>query len=157
MKRSLLLLTAGLLAIACKKKPQQIPVPAPAPVAAVPAPQPEAKPQPAPVPVKKPQPVVPTPAPAPLPTTAPPQLGEMLSPERRRQLETGFDQSIGRAKAALDQAAKATLTADQRNTAARIRTFVAQAIEARSKDLPTAAQLARRADLLSADLVKSLR
>jgi hypothetical protein len=86
-----------------------------------------------------------------------PQLGEILSKQRRQQLQASFDQSAGRAKAALNLALRAKLSREQLDTVARIRTFLTQAEAAKIKDLATAQQLARRADLLGADLVQSLR
>jgi hypothetical protein len=87
-----------------------------------------------------------------------PQLGEILSEQRRRELQTRFDRSAGRAKAALSQALRAKLTMDQTETVARIRTFLGQAEAAKQRrELVIAQQLARRADLLGADLLQSLR
>jgi len=48
------------------------------------------------------------------------------------------------------------LTADQKATAERIRTFRKQAEQAREQDLMTAVILARRADLLAKDLLERL-
>jgi len=48
------------------------------------------------------------------------------------------------------------LTADQKETAERIRTFRKQAEQAREQDLLTAVSLARRADLLAKDLLERL-
>jgi len=156
MKRIYLVVSVLLLASACaKKKVPQVPAPPPPPQATAPEVK-EQSPVPVPPKPKKPTPT-PSPVPAVTPNAPPPQLGEILSPERRRQLEKEFDDSIGRAKAVLDKAAKVTLNAEQRNNASRIRTFIAQAITARGKDLTTALQLARRADLLGVDLSQSLR
>lgn len=154
MKRIQIAILTCLLASACAKKKAPL-VPAALPPQAAPTPVPQVKeqaPLPTPPPPRKPRPAAP-----PVPNTPPPQLGEILSPERRRQLDKDFQESIARAKAALDRASKFNLNADQRNNAARIRTFIAQAVAAREKDLTTALQLARRADLLGVDLQQSLR
>jgi hypothetical protein len=127
----------------------------------VPAPQPaDIQPPPAPASAAK---KIPPPKPAartetpPAPPVAPPQIQEIISGEQRRQYESEFSESVARADAALKRASTKTLDASQRNTAERIRTFLAQAISARDKDISTALQLARRADLLGQELLKSLK
>jgi hypothetical protein len=56
----------------------------------------------------------------------------------------------------LAQILKHNLTADQSQSAARIRTFLAQAEELRRSDLVAAVNLARRAELLARDLLGQL-
>jgi hypothetical protein len=108
------------------------------------------------------------PAPAPAPETAaaapivpapqlPPQLQEILPADRRKQYEAEYSQGMARANQALKQVSKRTLDASHQEMAARVRTFLTQAQAARGKDLSTALQLARRADLLGQELLKSLR
>ena len=105
---------------------------------------------------------VPVPVPATLPpdvTPAPtpvPQLVEVLTPGARRQSEVELVVSLQRARTALGRAAGRNLTPAQRDTVERIRVFIQQAEAERSKDIATALQLARRANLLGEDLVKSL-
>lgn len=143
-------------------------VPAPVPVVqpvAQPEPPPAVAPEPAP-PVVTPKPPVrrnpvpppPPPAAAPVaPAAPPPPLREIISAEQRRQYESDFSQGVGRANAALKQASTRTLNATQQETAARIRTFLAQASVMRDNDISTALQLVRRADLLGQELLSSLK
>jgi hypothetical protein len=121
--------------------------------------------EPAPEAAAPPKPVVrrsPFPTPAlvpvpPVPVAPAPQLREIISGERRRQYEAEFAQGVGRAGAALKEASTRTLTASQRETVSRIRTFLTQANAARDSDISTALQLARRADLLGQELLKTLK
>lgn len=126
------------------------PVPAPP---ETPAPKPAARRNPAPATTPPPAPAV-TPAP---PVTPPPPLREIISGEQRRQYEAEFSRGVARANAVLKQASARTLNAGQQETAARIRTFLVQADAMRADDISTALQLARRADLLGQELLKSLR
>ena len=91
---------------------------------------------------------------APAQPSPPPQLGEILSNVQRRQYEAEYAQSLSRARSALQQASGKSLSAAQRETVARIATFLQQAEESKGKDLATALQLVRRADVLGQDLVK---
>jgi hypothetical protein len=131
--------------------PSQVTLPAPEPQ----LPQPPRRRRPArksaPVPLGTPQL-----QPAPPPSAPAPQLGEILTPERRREYEAAYAQSLARARAALARAAGRTLDAAQRETAERIQTFIAQAEEAKARDLATAMQLIRRADVLGQDLLNGL-
>ena len=131
-------------------------------------PEPEPKPVPPP-PVRQrpprrtqaqttttPPPVTPPKA-VPAPEQAPvPRLGEILTDDRRRELEGDFTRNITQARAALGQTQGKTLTAANRQTVDRIRTFLQQADESRNRDLVTALQFARRAALLAQDLLQSL-
>ena len=87
----------------------------------------------------------------------PPQLGEILSPEQRRQYEADYTQSLARARAALQQTSGKPLSGTQKETVGRIGTFIQQAEESKARDLATALQLARRADVLGQDLLKDLQ
>jgi hypothetical protein len=116
------------------------PIPPRKPVATAPPVQAPAEPQPA-------NPIAP-------PATTP-RLGEIPTEERR--LEAEFNGSITRARAAVNQAARHRLTATQVETVGRIRVFLQQAERSRARDLTQALELARRADLLGQDLLKSLR
>jgi hypothetical protein len=132
--------------------------PAPVPDASKLEPPPEpAPPARRPVRPRKPSPSPETPAPAITQPLAPPaRLEEVLTEDRRRELETDFSRSVAQARAALNQTSGRTLKGVQRQTADRIRTFLQQAEQARKGDLATAVQLARRAELLAQDLRKSL-
>jgi outer membrane biosynthesis protein TonB len=145
-------------------QPEQKPLPMPPPPEikepeqiTLPAPQ---KSQPSRPPAKKraPPPAPPqTPPPAEQPqvqATPPPQLGEILSNAQRRQYEADYAQCLSRARSALQQASGKLLSSTQRGTVERIQTFIQQAEESKARDLATALQLARRADVLGQDLLK---
>jgi hypothetical protein len=102
----------------------------------------------------KPVPAPPTQPPAPPPPS--PQLGEILTDRHRNELESDLNQYLSRARAAVSRASGRPLTAAQKESVDRIKTFIQQAVEAQPKDLPSAVLLARRADLLSEELVKTL-
>jgi hypothetical protein len=134
--------------------------PAPAPEATKLAPPPEPAPPPKrPARPRKPSPAASeTPVPAITQPQAPPaRLEEVLTEDRRRQLEADFSRSVAQASAALNQTKGRNLKGVQRQTAERIRTFLQQAAQAKKGDLATAVQLARRAELLAQDLRKSLQ
>ena len=105
---------------------------------------------PAPVPAAETKP------PPPAPPPPPPQLGVNLAPSVERQFRADLDRLMASARAAMAGRDGQTLSAAQRETVERIRSFLEQADAARDKDPATALQLARRADLLGQDLVKSL-
>jgi hypothetical protein len=134
--------------------------PAPVPDTAAIAPPPETQPVPPPrrpVRPKKPSPTPETPVPANTQPPAPPaRLEEVLTEDRRRQLETDFSRSVTQARSTLNQTGGRSLTNVQRQTAERIRTFLQQAEQSKKGDLATAVQLAKRAELLAQDLRKSL-
>ena len=107
-----------------------------------------------------PPPALPVPPPPPVteaPVTQPPQLSELIPEEKRAELSREIDQSLERARTALSIASRRTLSRPQEETANRVRTFIRQAEEARSRDISTAVQLARRADLLAQDLAATFR
>lgn len=105
---------------------------------------------PAPAPQPNPPAVIPAPA------VPGPQLRELLTHDQRRQAEADFGASLRRARASLARAAGKNLTPVQRDTTERIRVFIGQAEAEKVRDISTALQLARRADLLGQDLVGSL-
>jgi hypothetical protein len=61
-----------------------------------------------------------------------------------------------RVKRALTMVAGKNLTAEQKDIAERVQTYMKQAEQAREQDLVTAVNLARRADLLAKDLLERL-
>ena len=149
------------------KPPATKPLPAPPqpgveepPQIALPAPK--KTPPPRPAPRKKASPTPPPPAPPPpppaeqTPAAPPPQLGEILSDAERRQYEADYGQCLSRARSVLQQASGKSLSPTQRETVERIKTFIQQAEESKGRDLATALQLARRADVLGQDLLKDL-
>jgi hypothetical protein len=98
------------------------------------------------------QPTTPTP-----PVPAAPQLSEILPEDRRKQYEADFAACVSRARSAVSTASNRRLTNHNQETVKRILTFLQQAEDSKVRDLATALQLARRADLLGQDLLKSLR
>jgi len=129
-------------------------------------PRPEKKPakaQPKPVakrPIPAPAPPVTAPPsdPAPqeiapeTPVAPPPQLAEVIPDQRRGEMQREIEQSLDRARTVLTTYSQRALNRRQSETANRIRTFIRQAEEAKTRDISTALQLARRADLLARDL-----
>jgi hypothetical protein len=105
-------------------------------------------------------PVAPAPKPATTGPVAPaavaPRLAQMLTPEEQRENVKALDESLDRVNKYLLILEGKNLTADQKETAERIRTFRKQAEQAREQDLLTAVSLARRADLLAKDLLERL-
>jgi len=103
---------------------------------------------PAPVPAAQ------TPAPAP---ADPPRLGDILTPEQQHEHNTAIDLSLAHAQASLGFITTRQLTKEQEATVAEIQNFIQQAQEKRKDDLAAARSLAERAEVLSHDLVASLR
>ena len=151
-----------------KKKPPPAPPPPPAPAPTATQPTPTSPPtvQPpkreAPPPKPKPaaaEPATPLPSPVPqVPAPAPqaPVLGPMLTTEQRAQYRQQYDGSLKVAQDALARIAGKPLTRDQAESANRIRSFISQARDAQARDPITAAQLARRAEILARDLLNSI-
>jgi len=80
----------------------------------------------------------------------------MFTPEELRDKNRTLDETLERVNQQLAKIEGKNLTADQKETVLRIRTFRKQAEQAREQDLPTAVSLARRADLLAKDLLERL-
>jgi hypothetical protein len=110
----------------------------------------------------KPPPAVVTPPAAPAPTTtaqappAVPQLTVLLTDEQRTQYETDYQSSLQRAHEGLIRVTGFSLSSAQKESVSRIRSFMAQAKELHERDVVTAAQLAKRAAVLSEDLAQSI-
>lgn len=105
-------------------------------------------------------PTPPTAPPAAPAATAPqpvPQLGVLLTAEQRNQYENEYAHDLARAQDGLVRTAGYSLSGAQKESVSRIRSFMRQAEELHARDLATAAQLARRAAVLSQDLAESLR
>ena len=97
---------------------------------------------------------------SPAPTTAPadtPRLGDILTPEQQHQYNTAIDVSLAHAQASLGFISTRQLTKEQQATVAAIQNFMQQAQEKRKDELAAAKSLAERAEVLSHDLVASLR
>jgi hypothetical protein len=127
--------------------------PAPAsPVPSAPAAEP-AKPSPFP-PVgnaPNPKPVTPT------PLTPAPELGTILPPDQRRQLDAAYQSDLRQANAVLSKLSGRTLTPEQTDSVNRARTWIRQAAQYHDRDLTTAAELVRRAKVLTQDLAGALK
>lgn len=132
--------------------PTPAPTPTPTPPSSAPRTPPTPKPKPSPTPAPAPA-AAPTPAPAP----KPPSFGEILTPRQQAEANRAYEASAKAARQALARTSGRALTRDQLDTVNRIRSFLKQAEEARATDPATAAQLARRAEILANDLAVSLR
>ena len=97
-----------------------------------------------------------TPAPAAPPAGAP-VLGEVLTQDQQRQLNTAIDQSLGRAQNNLNALGNRQLTQNDQRVVAQVQNFIQQAQSRRKSDLTAAKSLADRADLLASDLLRRLK
>ncbi len=86
-----------------------------------------------------------------------PQLGEVLTPDRRAALQGQYESAIAQAKQDLERISGRKLNAEQNQSAARVRAFLVQAESLMATDPSSAAELARRAALLARDLANSIR
>jgi hypothetical protein len=93
--------------------------------------------------------------PAPAPTG--PRLAPMLTPDQTKEYTRKFEGALDRAKTAVTLIQGKALNTEQKETVTTIKSFVAQAEQAREQDLVSAVSLAERADLLSRDLLDRLR
>ena len=118
-----------------------VPLP-PVPAPSKPSPFPRAPSRPAPA---VPEPVMPTPVPA-------PALGEILSADKRKELDTEYQADLRQANEVLNSIRGRSLTSSQRDSVSRARAFITQAAQYHDRDLATAAELARRARVLTQDL-----
>lgn len=105
----------------------------------------------------RPAPVEPAEAEAAKPSEPAPQLGEVLTVDRRAELAQTFQTSAQEARQDLARLSGRRLSNAQAQSAARIRGFLVQAEGMVETDPRSAAELARRAALLARDLVKSIR
>lgn len=86
-----------------------------------------------------------------------PQLSVLLTAEQRNQYENDYARDMASAMDGLVHVLEHSLTAPEKESMTRIRSFMSQAEEVHNRDLATAAQLARRAAVLAQDLVQSRR
>jgi outer membrane biosynthesis protein TonB len=138
-----------------RQEPPVVPPPPPV-VPEAPKPKPRRKTvrrpaEPAPPPAE-PKPEAPAVPPAP-----PPRLGEVLTAEQRRDLAAQLEANVAEARRILAALAGRPQTRAQRDTAARVRAFLAQALEMSDSDIGTAVELSRRALLLARDLAGAVR
>ena len=114
-----------------------------------------------PPPKRATRPVTPAPAtpaePAAAAPVEPPRLGDILTPDQQHQYNSAIDVRLAHAQASLNYITTRQLTKEQEATVAQIQNFMAQAQEKRKDDLAAANSLAERAEVLSHDLVASLR
>lgn len=138
-------------------QPGQPAVELPAPRAEVPPP-PVTPSQPPSRPRRNPAAPAVTEASPPSSSPAPPlRLGPMTTPEQERDLNGQIDQMLSNAEATLNTFQGRTLTRDQETAVAQVKSFIRQARESRTSDLPGARSLAQRAEILSRDLAASIR
>ena len=143
-------LTACLVSLALPGCHRRV-TPAAAPVPAQAAP--EAQPPPL-----KPHPAATRPQAPPPAVDAPMlKLGRALSSDQQRAYAASIDQHLANARRLLGSLAGRTLTAQQREAAVQVQNFILQTEKMRSSDLIGAGSLAERAELLAADLARSLK
>jgi hypothetical protein len=139
-------------------EPEMFPQVPPAVTPAPPVQPPAQAPAPAPTPhPPKPKPATPTPPPVVQPAPPKPALGQILTQQQQAEARKAYLASSQSARQALARIQGRALTRDQADSANRVRSFLSQAEEAQAKDPATAAQLARRAELLARDLVNNLQ
>ena len=96
-------------------------------------------------------------APAAAPTTPAPKLGDILTPDARKQYGASIDQSLSHAQASLNSIAGRQLNKDQQAQVDQIRNFMEQARTSRDSDAAGAKSLAERAEVLARDLAATFR
>jgi hypothetical protein len=135
--------------------PDTTPPPIESPIAispALPAALTPAPARPNPRPPSRPVAVVPEPvAPAPIPAPAP-ALGAILSTDERKKLDAEYQADLHQVNDALNSIRGRALNPSQQDSVDRARTFVTQAAQYHDRDLAMAAELARRARVLTQDL-----
>ena len=88
---------------------------------------------------------------------APPQLEQILTPQQQKAYNEEIDRNISRAQRTLAALGDRSLNSEQQTYLERIRAFLKQAENARKSDLFRARNLAERASLLAADLLRSVQ
>lgn len=86
-----------------------------------------------------------------------PLLGEVLSESQRKAYLQTVQENLTQARESLAEVQRKNLTAEQNESAERVRTFIRQAEESKQTDLTAAVQFARRAALLAKDLLQSVK
>jgi hypothetical protein len=81
----------------------------------------------------------------------------MLSTEDRKRLDSQYAADLGQADRILRNLNGRALNAEQKDSVSRAQAFIRQANQYHDRDLATAAELARRARVLTQDLASSLR
>lgn len=90
------------------------------------------------------------------PAPAAPKAAPVISAEERRQLNQDLDERLERVRRVLARAEGRTLSPDLATLANNARALLVSAEQARSQDLVTAVNLAKRADLFAMDLAQRL-
>lgn len=96
-------------------------------------------------------------------TPAPPapaqtmRLGSMFTPEQKQELTKQVEGNISRVRRNLSLISRRRLNSGQQETAGQIAVFLEQAQAAKASDLEAARSLSERAELLSRDLLRTLR
>ncbi len=80
-----------------------------------------------------------------------------MTPDEARANNAEIDRRIQHATQALATIGNRPLTADQKSTVTQIRGFIAQAQQMRASDVVRARSLAERADVLTQDLMSTLK
>ncbi len=88
-------------------------------------------------------------APVPIPT---PSLGAILTADQRKQLDAEYQADLRQTNKVLNSIRNRALTPSQADSVSRARAFITQAAQYHDRDLATAAELARRARVLTQDL-----
>lgn len=96
------------------------------------------------------------PAPAETPPVPALRLSQVLTPEEKGRNTQELDKYTESVKGLLARIRGKNLSAEQKDVADRVQTYLTQAEQAREQDLVTAVNLARRADLLAKDLLERL-
>jgi hypothetical protein len=112
---------------------------------------------PATVPATNPAISAPAPAAPSAPPAAPPKLGDILTPDERKQYSASIDQSLSHAQTSLNSITGRQLSKDQQAEVEQIRNFMQQAQGTRSSDPAGAKSLAERAEVLARDLAATFR
>ncbi len=86
------------------------------------------------------------------PPAPPPKLGDVLTPDERKQYSASIDQSLSHAQTSLNSIAGRQLNKDQQAEVEQIRNFMQQAQGSRGSDPGGAKSLAERAEVLARDL-----
>jgi membrane-bound ClpP family serine protease len=84
-------------------------------------------------------------------------LGAILTTDQRKQLEAAYQSDLKRTNTTLNGLSGRTLSPQQTDTVNRARAFIRQAAQYHDRDLSTAAELARRARVLTQDLAGALK
>ena len=103
-----------------------------------------------------PAPSAPPPPASTTPPAPPPKLGDILTPDERKQYNASIDQSLSQAQATLNAIGGRQLNKDQQSEVEQIRNFMQQAQDARGSDPAGAKSLAARAKVLAMDLAASI-